>query len=228
MIVDEGSNIGLTNPVVDRITVWSYTLVWILLSTVILEKTTVMVLSFGFLSLILMRIRFLTLEKNGLTVSTKALTKDQLKKIFLFTFSAILVEAAMLAGLMALNSSNSGGSANTRLVISELSKSPEIALYVVIIAPCLEELVFRQSMFNGFMRGLDRTMKGSQRRIKQLLAALLVALVFAAIHGDSSSLMYVLMSLYLQAIYLREKDIRLNMVVHGALNAFSLAIIFLV
>lgn len=63
MIVDEGSNIGLTNPVVDRITVWSYALVWILLSTVILEKTTVMVLSFGFLSLILMRIRFLMLEK---------------------------------------------------------------------------------------------------------------------------------------------------------------------
>jgi hypothetical protein len=100
------------------------------------------------------------------------------------------------------------GSENT-LGIMEIVRSNLIfALIPTIIAPILEEIIFRKIIFGSFYK-----------RMNFFLAALLSALIFGIIHMDPTHLlMYASMGLVFAYLYVKTKRILVPILVHAGMN----------
>jgi len=107
---------------------------------------------------------------------------------------------------------------HTDILVDLIKQQKWYLCYLALVAPILEELVFRESLYE--------LLKG-KNRITAIFAAIIVALLFSVIHQDKAWLGYFLVSLFLQWEYVHYQDIRYSMITHGVLNAVSLIIIFL-
>lgn len=142
-----------------------------------------------------------------------------------YALTFITFEMALSLLIVAVNH-QSVQSTNTQQILKIIGAQPIYMGYVILVAPLLEELVFRQSIFRGLKRWLSRHVRWSSLVVTAIVT-IVVALLFAAVHGDSSSLEYIVVSCYLQWIYWREKDLRLSMITHASINVISLGTMLL-
>ena len=102
------------------------------------------------------------------------------------------------------------GSANTELLSDIARISPIIIISMVIFAPLLEEIIFRRVLFGGLYR-----------KTNFIIAALISAVVFAAVHGELHHLLiYMAPALVFSYIYYRTKRLLAPMLAHLLMNGF--------
>jgi uncharacterized protein len=115
----------------------------------------------------------------------------------------------VLASLIEMNvlgiSPESGNTQN----IMEISRAiPLFMIIPAIIAPVLEEVIFRKIIFGSFYK-----------RLNFFISALLSAFIFGAIHGEFQHLLvYSSMGFVFAYLYVKTKRILTPIIVHAALN----------
>ena len=117
------------------------------------------------------------------------------------------------------------GNSNTSLIVKLLQKNIIYVAYVVIIAPVLEEIVFRKSFFHRVDAWLASWVDNSKLRVG--ISAFIVATVFAQMHGASIGIIYILLSLYFQFIYLHFSNLEMNIIAHITFNTSTLGLMVL-
>ena len=117
------------------------------------------------------------------------------------------------------------GNSNTSLIIKLLQKNIIYVAYVVIIAPILEEIVFRKSFFHRVDVWLASWVDNSKLRVG--ISAFIVATVFAQMHGASIGIIYILLSLYLQFVYLHFSNLEMNIIAHITFNTSTLGLMIM-
>lgn len=116
-------------------------------------------------------------------------------------------------------------SSNTERVIQTIKQYPFYVLYTIAVAPILEELVFRKSLYSVLYKWLP---SWRHLTIKMIVASLITAFIFALMHNDNSLIEYIVISLYLEALYLHYQDIRVSIIAHLTFNAVTLGILLLI
>lgn len=133
----------------------------------------------------------------------------------------LIVELIFLLIVMRFNNHLIGNS-NTSLIVKLLQKNTIYIAYVVIIAPILEEIVFRKSFFHRIDAWLASWVDNSKWRVG--ISAFIVATVFAQMHGASIGIIYILLSLYFQFIYLHFSNLEMNIIAHITFNTSTLGL----
>ena len=134
----------------------------------------------------------------------------------------LIVELIFLLIVMQFNNHLIGNS-NTSLIVKLLQKNTIYIAYVVIIAPILEEIVFRKSFFHRIDAWLASWVDNSKWRVG--ISAFIVATVFAQMHGASIGIIYILLSLYFQFIYLHFSNLEMNIIAHITFNTSTLGLL---
>lgn len=106
---------------------------------------------------------------------------------------------------------------------------PLVFLYILIIAPIIEEFTFRESLFNGLKNKLEDLdyRPFTSRKFVIAISAWVVALTFALVHNDIYLINYEIVSLWLQFICCHEKKISYAIFVHIGSNLISFLILLL-
>ncbi len=103
------------------------------------------------------------------------------------------------------------GSENTQGIMEIARAFPLFMIVPAIIAPILEEVIFRKVIFGSLYK-----------RMNFFLAALLSSLVFGAIHGELQHiLVYSSMGFVFAYLYVKTKRILTPIIVHAALNTMT-------
>lgn len=123
-----------------------------------------------------------------------------------FLISIFLMYTGNIIGTM-LSMILSGGTATNEIVELVQDNHPLKVLFVVILAPVLEELVFRKQL-------LDRT-----RRYGEKAAAMLSAVTFGLLHMNLYQFFYAFaLGLVFAYIYLRTGRLRYTAILHAVIN----------
>lgn len=110
------------------------------------------------------------------------------------------------------------GSENTEMIMDISKANPLFVVIPILIAPILEEIIFRRIIFGGLYR-----------RMNFFFAALLSALAFAIIHLEPEHiLMYASMGFVLAFVYVKTKRIIAPILVHMLFNSIPILILMLV
>lgn len=139
----------------------------------------------------------------------------------LIAWGAVLL---VMLGIKALTN-NTVGSSNTGLILQMMRKQWLYTVYIVLVAPLLEEIVFRQCLYRRIDTWMTKHWPGMLPKAQFIAAALVVALFFAAMHGDTSLWEYALISLVLQGLYQRYGDLRVSMAAHLVFNLTNLIVL---
>ncbi|WP_295730188.1 CPBP family intramembrane glutamic endopeptidase [uncultured Limosilactobacillus sp.] len=118
-------------------------------------------------------------------------------------------------------------SLNTTNILSLVKQLPAFIIYVVFVAPLLEELVFRQSMYERIKPWFDIHAASFNSKTRFTLAAVCVGFIFAMVHSDSTVFEYIMISVLLQVIYHHYKDIRVSMITHLTFNLATIICLLL-
>ncbi|SEL05315.1 hypothetical protein SAMN04488700_0340 [Carnobacterium iners] len=144
--------------------------------------------------------------RNSLTLSTSAPWKEVVMwgligtlMAFAAQFIATLIESQLLGLTME--------SANTQNLLLTISKYPYYLIIVSIMAPIMEEFVFRKVIF-GFFYDLTGVVG----------AAVISSLLFAFIHADSHILLYSSMGFVFSYLYVKTKNIATPIIAHVLMN----------
>ena len=98
-------------------------------------------------------------------------------------------------------------------------------LYVLFIAPCLEELTFRSSLYSVISRMLAAVVH--DQLIKTIVSYIIVGLAFALIHADNLLGIYAIFSWLLQWITNRY-GLKYAVITHISVNTLSLGLTLLI
>lgn len=105
-------------------------------------------------------------------------------------------------------------SANTELLVNLTKSAPIFLIFISILGPILEELVFRKVIFGGL-----------SNRINIHVAAVISSLFFGLLHGDISFLLtYFVIGLILCFLYTKTKRIAVSMGAHILMNTIVLVL----
>ncbi|UJL47121.1 CPBP family intramembrane metalloprotease [Virgibacillus sp. NKC19-16] len=105
------------------------------------------------------------------------------------------------------------GSENTQQIMDISRAAPLFMIIPAIIAPVLEEIIFRKIIFGQFYA-----------RTNFFIAALLSALIFGFIHLDPTHLLiYASMGFVFAFLYVKTKRILVPIIVHAAMNTIVVA-----
>ncbi|UFT99841.1 CPBP family intramembrane metalloprotease [Radiobacillus kanasensis] len=103
------------------------------------------------------------------------------------------------------------GSENTQDIMSITRSAPIFVLVVVVVAPILEEVIFRKIIFGSIYK-----------KTNFIIAAVASALVFALVHGDPLHLItYMSMGFVFAFLYVQTKRIIVPIITHMAMNGFT-------
>ncbi|MFX3624047.1 MAG: lysostaphin resistance A-like protein [Ectobacillus sp.] len=106
------------------------------------------------------------------------------------------------------------GSENTKRLVEIAEATPWFILVTSILAPILEEIVFRKILFGTLYK-----------RYNFFLAAIISSLIFAAVHFDFSHLLiYTAMGITFAFLYVRTKRIIVPIAAHVAMNTIVILI----
>lgn len=127
---------------------------------------------------------------------------------FLGFFIAMIGQ--VVAGMIEMQFGVEPGSENTAQ-LSEIAKvSPIIIISIVLFAPFLEEIIFRRVLFAGLYN-----------KTNFIVAALVSAVIFAAVHGELQHLLiYMAPALTFSYIYYRTKRLLAPIISHLLMNGF--------
>jgi uncharacterized protein len=108
------------------------------------------------------------------------------------------------------------GSENTEGIMNITRTIPLFAIIPAIVAPILEEVIFRKIIFGSLYK-----------RTNFFIAALLSALIFGIIHGEPEHiLIYASMGFVFAFLYVKTKKIIVPIIVHMTLNSISVIVQF--
>ncbi|WP_125605683.1 CPBP family intramembrane glutamic endopeptidase [Lapidilactobacillus bayanensis] len=108
-------------------------------------------------------------------------------------------------------------SQNTQMILTIVRRAPLFIVYGVVLAPIMEELVFRKTIY-----GVGRQL------INPTGAMVISALLFGLAHNDNQYLLvYSSLGLMLCWLYKRTGSIRINMIAHGLFNGITMALALL-
>jgi membrane protease YdiL (CAAX protease family) len=144
--------------------------------------------------------------RNSLTLSSSAPIKEVILWGLIGTlmaFASQLVATLIESQLLGLQME----SANTQTILLTVSKYPYYLIIVSIMAPIMEEFVFRKVIF-GFFYDLTGVVG----------AAVISSLLFAFIHADSHILLYSSMGFVFSYLYVKTKNIAAPMIAHILMN----------
>lgn len=103
------------------------------------------------------------------------------------------------------------GSENTQQIMEIARMLPIFMIIPAIIAPILEEIIFRKIIFGALYK-----------RMNFFIAALLSAFVFGIIHGEPEHiLIYASMGLVFAYVYVKTKSILTPIIVHASMNSIT-------
>lgn len=103
-------------------------------------------------------------------------------------------------------------SENTKMIMEITRISPFFFIVPAVVAPILEELIFRKIIFGTFYK-----------RTNFFVAAILSSFIFGVIHGEIEHLLiYSSMGFVLAYVYVKTKRIITPIIVHMSLNTISL------
>lgn len=103
------------------------------------------------------------------------------------------------------------GSENTQQIMGIARTIPLFVIIPAIIAPILEEIIFRKIIFGAFYK-----------RTNFFIAALLSAFIFGIIHGEPEHiLVYASMGLVFAFLYVKTKSILTPIIVHMGMNSIA-------
>lgn len=106
------------------------------------------------------------------------------------------------------------GSENTALLSDIAKVSPIIIFSMVLFAPFLEEVIFRRILFGGLYR-----------KTNFIIATVISAVVFAAVHGELEHLLiYMAPAFVFSYIYYRTKRLLAPIIAHMLMNGFVVII----
>jgi membrane protease YdiL (CAAX protease family) len=146
-------------------------------------------------------------------IQTRHLNDERVSKGSAILWSIIGVFMAVFAQMFAaLIEQNLFGispeSENTKTFIEIAKITPIFIVVTSIIAPILEEIVFRKIIFGSFYR-----------KFNFWIAAIFSSLVFAAVHWDFSHLLvYTAMGMTFAYLYVKTKRILVPIIAHVAMN----------
>ena len=116
----------------------------------------------------------------------------------------------MVAGMIEVSLGVEAGSENTALLSNIAKVSPIIIISMVLFAPILEEFIFRRVLFGGLYQ-----------KTNFVIAALVSALIFAAVHGELQHiLIYTAPALVFSYIYYKTKRLLAPIIAHLLMNGF--------
>lgn len=102
-------------------------------------------------------------------------------------------------------------SANTAQIMKLVRSAPAFLIIPALIAPILEEIIFRKIIFGSLFR-----------RTGFFIAALISSILFGIIHGEPTHLLiYASMGFVFAYLYMKTKRIIVPIAVHMALNSIS-------
>lgn len=108
------------------------------------------------------------------------------------------------------------GSENTQDIMAVTRAIPLFAIIPAVIAPILEEIIFRKIIFGSLYK-----------RTNFIIAALISALIFGIIHGEPQHiLIYASMGFVFAFLYVKTKNIIVPILVHMTLNTISVMVQF--
>jgi len=106
------------------------------------------------------------------------------------------------------------GSENTQNIMEIARMLPIFMIIPAIIAPILEEIIFRKIIFGAFYK-----------RMNFFFAAILSAFIFGIIHQEPEHiLIYASMGLVFAFLYVRTKSILTPIIVHAAMNSITVLV----
>ncbi|GAA0431980.1 CPBP family intramembrane metalloprotease [Lentibacillus halophilus] len=106
-------------------------------------------------------------------------------------------------------------SQNTEMIMDITRSVPVFAAITTIIAPILEEIVFRKIIFGELYK-----------RMNFFIAAVLSALIFSVIHMElAHTLVYASMGFVFAFVYVKTKRIIVPIIVHMAMNSISVLVL---
>lgn len=147
--------------------------------------------------------------------------KTKLADILLYGFTGtLLLYATNFVGslLIELLFGLPEASQNTQEILTMIQKAPLFILYGVVLAPIMEEIVFRKTLY-----GLGRKL------INPLGAALMSSLLFGLAHNDNRFLIvYAGIGLTLCWLYHRTHSIYVTMFAHGLFNGITIVLSLLI
>lgn len=169
---------------------------------------------------------------RDLLFKNKKISIKLIGKAILWGLVAIILEIIVIAGFV-LFTKTVLPSVNTTKVISIILRNPIFIVYTVIIAPLLEELVFRYSFFNLTVIIYSKLFNRNNQEkhssvLRWLVCALVTAFMFAGLHADNTVWEYILISVYLQWLFYYYKDIRMSMIAHMVFNLTTLILLLVV
>lgn len=139
---------------------------------------------------------------------------------------AIAAEMLLLL-LVSLAVHQQQASLNTSHLLQLISKMPVYIVYVCLIAPTLEEIVFRWALFNKVTK-LFNKLQDMNGKVKFILSASVVGFIFGIFHADNSVLEYLIISIFFQLLFHRYHDIKVPIIAHITYNTGTLLLLSLV
>ncbi|MRH44884.1 CPBP family intramembrane metalloprotease [Aquibacillus halophilus] len=122
---------------------------------------------------------------------------------FFAQFAAIIIETFVL--------NIKPGSQNTMDIMAIARSAPIFIIVVTIIAPILEEIIFRKVIFGSIYK-----------RTNFIIAALASALVFGLVHNDNPHiLVYTAMGIVFSFLYVKTKRIIVPIIAHMSINTYA-------
>ncbi|UOY91570.1 CPBP family intramembrane metalloprotease [Ectobacillus sp. JY-23] len=125
-------------------------------------------------------------------------------------YTAQIVAATIEMNLLGIEP----GSDNTKALVEIAELTPWFIIVTSIIAPILEEIVFRKILFGALYK-----------RFNFFIAAIISSLIFAAVHGEFSHLLiYTAMGLVFAFLYAHTKRIIVPIAAHVMMNTIVVLI----
>lgn len=123
--------------------------------------------------------------------------------------------AEFIAGLIEINLLGiTQSSANTQQIMEITRSAPLFALITSLIAPIVEEIIFRKIIFGTLYK-----------KVNFFMAAVISALIFGIIHGEPEHiLIYGSMGFVFAYLYVKTKRIIVPILVHMTLNTITVVI----
>lgn len=140
-------------------------------------------------------------------------------KIILMVFIA----AGVVAFLTFVAAEGKVESNNTKQIVMMLSKYWYMTPYVLVVAPILEELTFRSSLYVVVVRVIGSVIK-NETTIK-IAAYICVGIGFAMVHADNMMAIYIIFSCFLQWITAKW-GLKYAIGIHIGMNVLSFLIMF--
>lgn len=153
----------------------------------------------------------------------------KLRKIFIGIGWGIFAIAAemLLLFLVSLIVHQQHASLNTSHLLQLISKMPIYIVYVCLIAPILEEIIFRWALFNKVDKQINK-LQDMNSKVKFVLSASIVGFIFGIFHADNSVFEYLVISIFFQLLLHRYHNIKVPIIAHITYNTGTLLLLCIV